>query len=203
VSGSLFVVLLALATATTAADLAPPGDAPKGHFVTAQLLVASEGLRDPRFQRTVIYMVQHDSTGAMGLVVNRPLGEAELAKLLGSIGRESTGVSGTIRVHYGGPVEPTNGLALHTTDWTGGQSRVVRDGVAVTRDPAILEAAGRGTGPRRILFALGYAGWAPGQLESEIARGGWILVPADEALIFDDDAASKWDRAMARRKISL
>jgi putative transcriptional regulator len=198
-----FGVLLALATAATAADPTPPKDGQKERILTAQLLVANEAIRDPRFQRTVIYIVHHDASGAMGVVVNRPVGDAELAGLLASIGRGGAGISGTIRIHYGGPVEPTNGLVLHTTDWTGGQSHVVREGVAVTRDPTVLEAVGHKTGPRRLLFALGYAGWAPGQLEEEIARGDWITVPADEALIFDDDASSKWDRAMARRKISL
>jgi putative transcriptional regulator len=203
VMSGLLIVLLALATAISAADPAPPGSDQKDRFLTAQLLVATDTMTDPRFHHTVIYLMHHDATGAMGVVVNRPLGEAELATLLKSIGRDGAGVSGTVRVHYGGPVEPTNALALHTTDWTGGQSHVVRDGVAVTRDPAILEAAGRKAGPRRLLFAIGYAGWAPGQLENEIARGHWITVPADEALIFDDDASTKWDRAMARRRITL
>jgi len=148
-------------------------------------------------------MVHHDATGAMGLVVNQPRADAPLALLLEKLGRDGEGAASTVRVHYGGPVEPGKGFVLHTSDWASGESRVVRDGVALTTDPAIFEALARGTGPRRALFALGYAGWGPGQLEGEIDRGDWITVSADEALIFDDDAPSKWTRAMARRKIAL
>jgi putative transcriptional regulator len=153
--------------------------------------------------RTIIYMVRHDATGALGLVVNRPLGTTPLARLLDSLGRSGEGVSGTLRLHYGGPVEPKRGFVLHTAEWTGADSHVVQGGVAFTTDPAILEAVARGAGPRRFLVALGYAGWSPGQLEGEIEGGAWISVAADEALIFDEDAETKWDRAMARRKIVL
>jgi putative transcriptional regulator len=122
---------------------------------------------------------------------------------LESLGRDPEGAGGEIRVHYGGPVEPERGVVLHTPAWEGGDSRVVHDGVAVTSDPAIFDAIARGTGPRRAMFAAGYAGWAAGQLEAEIQGGFWFVVTADEALIFDEDAASKWERATERRKVVL
>jgi putative transcriptional regulator len=106
-------------------------------------------------------------------------------------------------VHAGGPVEPARGFVLHSAEWSGAESRVVQPGIAVTTDPAVFEAIGRGAGPRRVLFAIGYAGWSAGQLEGELARGAWTVVDADEAVIFDDDAASKWGRAMARRRLTL
>jgi len=177
------------------------GQAPRS--LKGQLLVATEAIGDPRFHHTVIYMVQHDAAGAMGVVVNRPLGEAQLASLLDRLHRDSRGVSGTIRVHYGGPVELDAGLALHTTDWMIADSRVVADGVAITATPDVIEAVARGKAARRLLFAVGYAGWGPAQLEREIDRGDWISVSADEALVFDENAGTKWDRAMARRKITL
>ena len=192
-----------LATAGAVAGHAPTVDTPRPRGLAGQLLVATDGLRDPRFVRTVIYMVRHDPTGALGLVVNRPLGTTPLARLLDSLGRSGEGVSGTLRLHYGGPVEPKRGFVLHTAEWTGEDSRIVEGGVAFTTDPAIFEAVARGAGPRRLLVALGYAGWSPGQLEGEIEGGAWITVTADEALIFDEDAETKWDRAMARRKIVL
>lgn len=172
-------------------------------FLKGQLLVATEAIKDPRFHRTVIYMVKHDATGAMGVVVNKPLGEAQLASLLSRLRRDTRGVTGSIRVHYGGPVETDIGLALHTNDWMIRESQLVGDGIAITGDPAVLEAVARGKAARRVLFAVGYAGWGPAQLEREIDRGDWISVTADEPVIFDDNASTKWDRAMARRRITL
>lgn len=171
--------------------------------LAGRLLVATEDLRDPRFDHTVVYMVRHDPTGAMGLVVNRPLGQVPLARLLELFGRSDPDVAGEARVFYGGPVEGARAFVLHTTDWTSPATLVVAGGVALTAHPAVLEAIAHGRGPRRSLFALGYAGWAPGQLEGEIRRGSWISVPADEALVFDDDADAKWRRAMARRRFAI
>ena len=177
-----------------------------GKSLAGQLLVATEDLHDPRFTRTVVYLVKHDATGALGLVVNRPLQEVPLAPLLRRLGLDDSGVTGALRLHYGGPVEPTSALLLHTAEYaTQGTERVAAD-VAVTpliAPPVVLGEIGRGGGPRRYLFALGYAGWAPGQLEGEIDQGSWITVSADEALLFDTDYARKWDRAMARRRTTI
>lgn len=197
------ILALGLALVGAEAAHAPRAAGQAAPGLAGRFLVARDQIRDPRFHHVVIYMVRHDVAGAMGLVVNRPSADTPLAPLLKKLGRDAEGVSGTIRVHYGGPVEPAKGLVLHTSDWTIGDSLTVRDGVALTTDPAILDAIARGTGPRRALFALGYTGWGPGQLEGEIRRGDWISVAADEALIFDDDAPSKWERAMARRTITL
>jgi putative transcriptional regulator len=199
---ALFALLL-LARAARPDALVPGAGEPPWRSLTGQMLVATDDLHDPRFVRTVIYMVRHESTGALGLVVNRPVGTAPLARVLESLGRDAAGVSGDILVHYGGPVEPARGFVLHGAEWTGGDSRVVQPGVAISSDPAVFEAIAGGTGPPRFVFALGYAGWAAGQLEGEIHRGSWIVIDADEALVFDDNAATKWNRAMARRKITL
>jgi putative transcriptional regulator len=200
-TGAALLGFLVLAGA--AAARAPTPDAPPARGLAGQLLVAAEGMRDPRFVRTIIYMVRHDPAGALGLVVNRPIGEAPLARVLATLGRSTEGVTGSVRMHYGGPVEPGRGFVLHTAEWTGGDTRVVRGGVALTTDPSIFEALAQGAGPRRLLVLLGYAGWAPRQLEGELEQGAWITVTPDEPLIFDDDAATKWDRAVARRKITL
>lgn len=168
-----------------------------------QFLVATSELQDPRFIRTVVYIVHHGADGAMGVVVNRPLQTVPLASLLKDLGLDSQGVKGDIRVYYGGPVEPTHGFVLHTTDYSPEGSQVVRDSIAVTGQPEILHAIGTGTGPRKSLFALGYAGWAPGQLEAEIKAGAWVVAPADERMLFDEHASTKWERAMARRIIQM
>lgn len=198
----LLVLVLALGvTGTSAVRTAEERGEPGG--LTGQLLVATEQMPDPRFWHSVIYMVQHDATGAMGLIVNRPLGEVPIARLLEELGTASQGVSGDIRVHYGGPVDEARGFVLHTADYQGRGTLLINNGVALTRRPEILRAIAAGTGPRRSLFALGYAGWAPGQLEGEIEAGHWVAVPADEALVFDEDYEGKWKRAMARRTIEL
>jgi putative transcriptional regulator len=171
--------------------------------LSGQLLVALEELRDPRFVQTVIYMLRHDGDGAMGLVVNRPLGELPAGELLSRFGIQDDQGKGQIRVHYGGPVEPGRGFVLHTTDRMLPGSQPVSDGVAFTGSPDMLKSIARGAGPRRSIIALGYAGWAPGQLESEIRRGSWAIVPSDAALLFSDDLERMWDRALARRKLQI
>jgi putative transcriptional regulator len=199
----VLAVAFVVATPTTAVgDQQRPNTREAGRL-SGRLLVATETLRDPRFQRTVVYMLRHDGDGAMGLVVNRPVGDIPLTQLLDRLQRNNEGVTGAIRVHYGGPVQPGLAFVLHTADWTGKESDVIRDRIALTRDPAILDAIAHGTGPRRFLLALGYAGWAPGQLEAEIVRGDWVTVPTDEALLFDEEAGSKWERAIARRPMTL
>ena len=194
------------ASSSPAAAPFPRALAQAGPGLAGQFLVATESLRDPRFARTVIYMVRHDATGAMGLVVNRPVRDMPLAPLLRQFGLDDRGVTGSVRAHYGGPVEIGQGFLLHTAEYaTEGTERIVGD-VAMTPTPGVLNALSdiaRGAGPRKSLFAVGYAGWAPGQLEGEIEQGSWITVPADEALLFDDDATRKWERATARRRITI
>lgn len=207
----LLGVLLGLAGAGAAPAGPAAGGPPRAmaaadQSLVGQFLVATESLRDPRFARTVIYMVRHDATGAMGLVVNRPVRDMPLGPLLRRFGRDDRGVTGSVRAHYGGPVDIGQGFLLHTAEYaTQGTERVAGD-IALTPQPGVLSALSdiaRGAGPRKSLFAVGYAGWAPGQLEGEIEQGSWITVPADEALLFDDDAARKWDRATARRRITI
>jgi len=176
---------------------------PKPAGLAGQFLVAAEDMSDPRFVQTVILMIQHDTRGAMGLVVNRPVGDVPIAKLLEGIGSDGTGFRGNVRLHYGGPVEPRQVLTLHTTDYAIEGTARVTPGIALTGNPEILRAIGRSKGPKRYLMALGYAGWAPGQLEGEMKAGGWIAVPADEALVFDENHEKKWERAMARRRVEL
>ncbi|HET6921925.1 MAG TPA: YqgE/AlgH family protein [Anaeromyxobacteraceae bacterium] len=168
-----------------------------------QLLVARPEMNDPRFSRAVIYMVRHDASGALGLIVNRPFKEIPIAQLLERLGLPNEGVGGSIRMHYGGPVEPGRVFVLHTADWRGEGTQVIADGIALTGPPGILRAIASGKGPRRALLVLSYSGWGPGQLEGEIRAGGWIGVPADPALVFDEDHDTKWARAMARREIDL
>lgn len=177
--------------------------APRGRYLTGQLLVATDTMSDPRFAGTVIYMIKHDSHGALGLIVNRLLGVGPVAELLGGLGVDAAEVDGDIRVHYGGPVQLEFGFVLHSTDYVGETTQIVNDEVAFTTSVDILRDMAGGEGPKESLFALGYAGWAPGQLESEIAANAWFSVPSDHDLIFDDDLESKWQRAREKRGLDL
>lgn len=193
----------AIAALSLAATTADPILGAESGSLTGLLLVAKPEMADPRFRQTVIYMVRHDPHGAMGLVVNRPLGEISLAQLLRQLGLESEGVGGSIQVHWGGPVEGRRGFVLHTPEYTSQGTLVVNGAIALTEHRDIFRALAAGTGPRRSMFTLGYAGWAPGQLEREMERGDWITVTADPDLIFDADAASMWQRAREREVIRL
>jgi putative transcriptional regulator len=160
-------------------------------------------MRDPRFARTVIYIVRHTDTGAFGLVVNLPLAEVPFERALRPFGLEAPAGSGDVRVHYGGPVEERRGFVLHTPDWTVEGTTVVEGGFALTEDPRALLAMARRSGPRRALFFLGYTGWAPRQLDAELATGAWAIARADERLVFDEDPKQKWIEAMTRRILEL
>jgi len=171
--------------------------------LAGQLLVATPEMQDPRFIETVIYLVKHDSGGAMGIVINRPLGKGPIEALLKGIGVESKGAKGEIVVHYGGPVSPEAGFILHSDDLLLENSTKVKDGIAMTADPKLLEAISQGAGPRQALLALGYAGWAPGQLEEELKADAWFVVTADKAFIFSQNADNKWRQAIDKRRIPL
>ena len=131
---ALLVVLSALALLAGVVPGRPANPAPRIRSLTGDLLVASPEMRDPRFARTVIYMVSHDAGGAQGFVVNRPLGEILLAKLLEQMRMDGSSASGKVRLNGGGPVESLRIFALHTSDYTSAHSAVVKDGVSVTSD---------------------------------------------------------------------
>jgi len=203
----LLALLLSVASASQAAR-PPAGQLPaergSADSVAGRLLVATPELEDPNFRHTVVYMVQHDDSGAMGLVLNRVLGKGPVAELLEGLGIEGEAdPSRQIEIHYGGPVEAGRGFVLHSPDYHGQDTVVLSDVAALTSSLDVLSAIAAGKGPKRSLFVLGYAGWAPGQLEAEIAAGAWEIVDADEGLLFDERADSKWQRALDRRGVDL
>ena len=172
--------------------------------LAGQLLVATPELDDPNFSQTIVYMVQHDERGALGVVINRVLAAGPLGKLLEGLGiEEGSDSEAKIRVHYGGPVDLGRGVMLHSPDYLQDDPIVVDELAAFSFTLDALRDIARGSGPRHSLFALGYAGWAPDQLEGEIARGSWFTIAPDEALLFDDAIDTKWERALARRGVDL
>lgn len=181
----------------------PVSDKTTTGYLTGQLIVAMPTMLDPRFDRTVIYLCSHTADGAMGLVVNRLFESLTFPDLLERLGIEGGPVDNEIRVHVGGPVETGRGFVLHSGDYTLDTTLAVDGGIALTASMDILKAIATGTGPRRALLALGYSGWGPGQLESEIQANGWLHVPADEDLVFADDLGATWEASIAKIGIDM
>jgi putative transcriptional regulator len=181
---------------------------PERGYLDGQIIVAMPGLVEP-FARAVVYICAHSSEGAMGLVVNHPATDMQFPDLLVQldiISRKDVIVlpdrAQDIRVLRGGPVDAGRGFVLHSDDFRIENSTLPLDtGICLTATIDILRAIARGEGPTVAMLALGYAGWAAGQLESEIQANGWLHCPPDLDLIFGDDLAGKYDRAM--RKIGI
>lgn len=175
-------------------------------FLDGKLLIAMPSMTDPRFHKAVIYLCAHSEDGAMGIVLNQRAEHITFRTLLEQLDIEPTENDGSIRlplkemaVHTGGPVETGRGFVLHTTDYSSTDSTLaIDDGISLTATIDILRAIANGKGPNRSLLALGYAGWAPGQLEREIHGNGWLICPADNELVFDAEVEDKYDRAMAK-----
>lgn len=179
------------------------GGGQSAQSLAGRLLVAREELRDPNFHRTVIFLLEHDPRGAMGLVINRRLGGVPLKELLEEMGVDVEADDAEIAAHYGGPVDPERSFLLHSDDAMLETSQKLPGGFAVSVDPEMLRRILEGGGPKDFRFILGYAGWGPGQLEAEIARGTWWDVEADPALVFEAEVATIWQRALDLRGVDL
>jgi putative transcriptional regulator len=199
---SRLLLILAFFLAPMSAPRGSADELPSGSLA-GQLLVAGPEMGDPRFAETVIYVVAHSDKGAFGVIVNQPVKSVSFAELFRLLHLDSGAGTGSLSVHYGGPVEPSLGFVLHSRDVTLGDADVVAGDLAATTEPEMLRRIASGKGPSRYLFALGYAGWAPGQLETELGRSDWFVIPADPSLIFTDHPEETWKRALARRSTTL
>ena len=197
---------LGKATGTKAAG----SDAESGSgYLDGQLLIAMPVMEDERFARSVIYLCAHSSEGAMGIIVNRPAGSIDFPELLVQLQiiPEADQIklpenAESMKVLKGGPVETGRGFVLHSSDFFIKDATLpIDDEICLTATLDILKAIAAGNGPRHAILALGYAGWAPGQLENEIQENGWLHCPADADLVFGGDAEEKYGRAL--RKIGI
>ena len=179
-------------------------------FLDGQLLIAMPAMADKRFARSVVYICAHSGDGAMGIVINKLASEVNFRELLVQLdiveARNEPDLPGgvdNVRVHRGGPVETGRGFVLHSADFfIENATLAIDDGVCLTATLEILRAICDGRGPDRALLALGYAGWAPGQLEFEIQSNGWLHSQSDKSILFDPDVDAKYDRALAKIGIS-
>jgi len=177
-------------------------------YLDGQMLIAMPSLRDDLFARTLIYICAHSSEGAMGIVVNQPASNIKFPDLLVQLDviSESTRIelppsACAMRVFKGGPVDPNRGFVLHSGDFVIESTLRIDDGICLTTTLEVLKAIANGDGPGKALMALGYAGWAAGQLETEIQGNGWLHCGADPDLVFGPDIGSKYDRAL--RKLGI
>ena len=173
-------------------------------FLTGRLLVAMPGIEDERFERTVLYLCAHDEEQAVGLAVNRPVEGLTVFELLERLGVKSEIEAPRDLVLLGGPLERERGFVLHTDDFNSPDSTLpIAEGLDLTATRDVLDAmASQTRRPRRSILALGYAGWGPGQLEQELRDNVWLICDADEGLLFDEDHAHKWTRALAKLGIT-
>lgn len=175
-----------------------------------QLLIAMPLMSDRRFARSVIYMCAHSHAGAMGLIVNQRANNISAPDLLERLGIGARSGSDdlltevALPIQVGGPVESGRGFVLHSSDYfTADSTLPIEGGICLTATIDILKAIAEGKGPERALLALGYSGWSPGQLESEIQANGWLHCPADPDIIFGGDLDNKYARAMAKLGVDL
>src|SRR5438045_4282925 len=184
-------------------------NSPDDGYLDGQLLIAVPVMGDRRFERSLIYMCAHSSEGAMGIVVNRPAGSIDFPGLLVQLDIIKTSDqiklpenAESMKVLKGGPVETGRGFVLHSSDFFIKDATLnIDDDICLTATVDILKAIAKGAGPKHAILALGYAGWAPGQLETEIQHNGWLHCPADPDLVFGAAVEDKYPRAL--RKIGI
>lgn len=166
--------------------------------LTGKFLVAMPGIGDPRFDRSVIMMCSHDGAHAMGLVVNKPRDEITLGDVLGHLGIETSEETAGRLVLDGGPVRPERGYLLHSEDFGDEEaSQPIAPGVRLSSSRDVLEAVAKeAEAPSRYVLALGCASWGAGQIEDELKRNAWLVVDADDAIVFSPKHEDKWARAI-------
>ncbi|MGH6674536.1 MAG: YqgE/AlgH family protein [Xanthobacteraceae bacterium] len=180
-------------------------------YLDGQMLIAMPAMTDERFSRSLIYVCAHSSEGAMGIVVNHPAPNINFSDLLVKLDVipqadviQLPTRADVVKVMRGGPVETERGFVLHSADFYIENSTLpIDDGICLTATIDILKAIARGDGPLSAILALGYAGWAPGQLENEIQGNGWLHCAADPELIFGTDIDRKYNRALKKIGIDL
>jgi putative transcriptional regulator len=170
-------------------------------FLKGKLLIATPNLRDPRFERSVVFLCDHDESHAFGLIVNKPLAEVSMSEVLEKLDVAADDAEGAGPVFYGGPVGMERGAVLHTLDYRidGTIDLTPELGLTWTREILVdmVSSRRRRPPPKKHLFVIGYAGWGVGQLESEISQNSWAHCPYKDEIVFARDPSRSWERALA------
>jgi putative transcriptional regulator len=175
-----------------------PGSSTPAATLVGRFLVAAPSMPDGRFQKSVVFMCKHDDDGALGIIVNNKVEDLPLGQVYKQLGIEVPKIANIQPVLFGGPVETSRGLVLHSADYKRGETLLIEGGMALTASLEILKDMANGNGPKQAWLALGHSGWSPGQLDHELQDNAWLVVDADAALVFDTDLDAKWQRALDR-----
>ena len=168
----------------------------KKKFLSGKFIIASPAMTDPRFYKAVIYMVSHKNEGAMGIIINQPIIETKINTIIENEDLKNNVNMDNIPITFGGPVDTKKGFILHTSEFKDKTTLKVDKNIFLTSNINILKSIVKGEGPKKSLFALGYAGWLPGQLEEELSNDGWLVAPGNSKLIFECKAEKKWSEAI-------
>ncbi len=171
------------------------GSSPAASLV-GRFLVAAPSMPDERFQKSVVFICKHDDDGALGIIVNNTVDDLPLGQVYKQLGIEVPATAAKQPVLFGGPVETSRGLVLHSADYKREETLVIDGGMALTASLEILKDMAGGSGPKQAWLALGHSGWAPGQLDREMQDNAWLVVDGNPSLVFDTDFSSKWQRAL-------
>lgn len=172
-------------------------------FLQGKFLIALPGMPDARFERTVILMCAHSDDGAMGIIINKAITGMPFGQLMDKLGIAVTAKRTDTPVLFGGPVETQQGLILHSSEYAAPNSTQVIADVSLTGTIDVLRAIAEGRGPQKAVFALGYAGWESGQIESELHGNGWVHCDADTAILFDMPLQARWSAALGKLGINI
>ena len=174
--------------------------------VKNNFLISTERMKDSKFKKSVIAMLEHDEDGAWGLVINKPMGSIPLAFLLDSsisTSEEREKLYGiNILIFWGGPVEVKKIFVLHSSEYQSDSTKNY-GGISISQDYNILLDIAENKGPEKSLVILGYSGWGAGQLENEMERDDWILSDLDPDIIFEKESIKKWPKAYENSFIRL
>lgn len=167
-------------------------------YLTGQFLLAMPHMPDPRFEKVVIYICGHDNNGAMGLVVNKYLGDLTLKGLVDYLNLPHGSIKRDLPIYFGGPVDTGRGFVLHSDDFVHPGTVPLTHHISLTATVDVLQSIAEGGGPKDCLLAMGYIGWGPGQLDSELHSNRWIQVEADPEILFHMPIGKRWEAAIAK-----
>lgn len=167
-------------------------------YLTGQFLLAMPHMPDPRFEKVVIYICGHDNNGAMGLVVNKHLGDLTLKGLLEYLNLSQESIQRDLPIYFGGPVDTGRGFVLHSDDFVHPGTVLLANHISLTATVDVLQSIAEGGGPKDCLLVMGYVGWGPGQLDSELHSNRWIQLEADPEILFHVPIGRKWETAITK-----
>src|ERR1700722_7783369 len=167
-------------------------------YLAGQFLLAMPHMQDPRYEKAVIYICGHDTNGAMGLVVNKHLGNLTLKGLLEYLNLPQESIRRDLPIYFGGPIDTGRGFVLHSDDFAHPGTVPLGNHIALTATIDVLQSIAEGDGPKDCLLTMGYVGWGPGQLDSELHSNRWLQIEADPEILFHISIEKKWEKAIAK-----